>query len=167
MGQIVRNVRVGGRRTSLRLETAYWDALEACAAELGWTVHQVVTAAAAQTASSMCSMSSSVRTYLVQYYRGLSDRSVSNAGGATPPRPVRLVAKTTGRGSPEVHERLYVYCGILEKITQDINKIFADHGNVLPADAPSREKMKTIAKQLQSFLDRNEREPELAAVRVS
>ena len=69
---ISRNVTVHRRRTSMRLEPEYWDALEALAARRDQTVHELVS----DIASAMNpgdSLTSAVRVEIL--------RALSNTGG--------------------------------------------------------------------------------------
>ncbi len=62
-----RNVRIGQRRTSLRLEPTLWDALnEACQRE-GLTVHPLCTLIDKRRRAS--TLTAAVRVYVVEYYR--------------------------------------------------------------------------------------------------
>jgi predicted DNA-binding ribbon-helix-helix protein len=62
-----RNVWIGRRRTSLRLEQAMWQALEEVAAEGGLTIHELCTMIEARRRES--SLTAAVRVFLVCYYR--------------------------------------------------------------------------------------------------
>ena len=75
----VRNVRIGRRRTSLRLEMAVWDALSDVARREGVTVNQLLTEVAATQQES--SFTASVRVYVLRYYRRMAM-----------PRPMSTVA---------------------------------------------------------------------------
>lgn len=66
------NVVVRGRRTSVRLEPAMWDALREIAAELGMTLNQLVTRIERNARQS--SLTSAIRVYIVEFYRSASTR---------------------------------------------------------------------------------------------
>lgn len=66
----IRNVRVKGRRTSLRLETAMWEALEDIAEREGTTMADLLTEIAAGQNES--SFTASVRVFALCYFRGLA-----------------------------------------------------------------------------------------------
>ena len=68
----MRNVRVGTRRTSLRLETAVWDALHDVARREGMPLNRLLTRIAG--AQSESSFTASVRVFVLGYYRGLAER---------------------------------------------------------------------------------------------
>lgn len=68
----MRNVRVGPRRTSLRLEIAVWDALGDIAQREGMPLNRLLTRIAG--AQSESSFTASVRVYALGYYRGLAER---------------------------------------------------------------------------------------------
>jgi predicted DNA-binding ribbon-helix-helix protein len=59
----LRNVRINGKRTNIRLEDALWTALKSLAAEDGRNVHDLCTDAAARFPGG--GVTSAVRTYLV------------------------------------------------------------------------------------------------------
>ncbi len=62
-----RNVTIGGRRTSLRLEPALWDALdEACRRE-GMTRHELCTTIDRPGRAS--TLTAAVRVFIVSYFR--------------------------------------------------------------------------------------------------
>ena len=64
---ISHNVRINGRRTSIRLEPAMWDALqEICAAEKK-SIHEISTEVAAEIPSG--GFTSALRVYILNYFR--------------------------------------------------------------------------------------------------
>ena len=69
----MRNVRVGTRRTSLRLETAVWDALHDIARREGMPLNRLLTRIAGAQGES--SFTASVRVYALGFYRGLAERA--------------------------------------------------------------------------------------------
>ena len=62
-----RNVRIGSRLTSLRLEPLMWDALEEVAADSGLSIHELCTTI--QTRRQESSLTAAVRVFLLRYYR--------------------------------------------------------------------------------------------------
>jgi len=62
-----RNVWIGRRRTSLRLEPAMWQALEEVAGNSGLTIHEVCTLIDERRRES--SLTAAVRVFLLSYYR--------------------------------------------------------------------------------------------------
>jgi len=80
----VRNVRIGRRRTSLRLETAMWDALQEIADRERTSLNELLTGVAAGQSES--SFTASVRVFTLAYFRGLAG-SVQQAVAA--PRRAR------------------------------------------------------------------------------
>ncbi|MBK3735695.1 hypothetical protein GAY29_21855 [Azospirillum brasilense] len=61
---------VAGRRTSMRLEPAFWDALEEIAEREGLTVSALCTRLAERVeALDTNSLSSAVRVYVMEYFR--------------------------------------------------------------------------------------------------
>jgi predicted DNA-binding ribbon-helix-helix protein len=62
-----RNVTVGGRRTSVRLEPAMWDALREIAARERRTLHEIITEIDRQREAS--SLTAAIRVYIVVYWR--------------------------------------------------------------------------------------------------
>lgn len=80
-----RNVYVAGRRTSMRLEQSYWDALAEIAQREGTTVGRLVTMIAGRMAYDE-GLTRSVRVFCLAYFR---DRATALAGMAVPARPAR------------------------------------------------------------------------------
>ncbi len=66
----IRNVRVQGRRTSLRLETAMWEALEEITERENITLANLLTEVASGQNES--SFTASVRVFALCYFRGLA-----------------------------------------------------------------------------------------------
>jgi predicted DNA-binding ribbon-helix-helix protein len=64
---VIRNVIVAGRRTSVRLEPAMWEALRDIARQQELRVHDVVTEIARQRTAS--SLTAAIRVYIVDFYR--------------------------------------------------------------------------------------------------
>ncbi len=60
-----RNVRIGGRRTSIRLEPELWSALEDICEARGQTIDAACTAAAREK-SSQQNITSAIRSYIVR-----------------------------------------------------------------------------------------------------
>ena len=76
---INQNVVVAGRRTSVRLEAAMWDALREIGHREGRSVHEVCTEVAAQRRES--SLTSGLRSYILNYYReAATDSGHTRAG---------------------------------------------------------------------------------------
>ena len=63
----IRNVRVGARRTTLRLEGAFWDAFDALCAREGTSVDVVLSDLEGERRDE--ALTSMVRSYLVAYWR--------------------------------------------------------------------------------------------------
>lgn len=81
---VIRNVVVGGRRTSVRLEPVMWDALQEIARRQKLSVHDLVTDIdRGRTASSL---TAAIRVYIVDFYRA----AALHAGQLQPIRPHRL-----------------------------------------------------------------------------
>ena len=64
---VIRNVVVGGHRTSVRLEPVMWDALHDIARRRRVTIHDLVTAIDRERTAS--SLTAAIRVYLVDFYR--------------------------------------------------------------------------------------------------
>lgn len=62
----IRNVRVGSRRTTLRLENAFWDALDAVCAREGTTIDRILSDLEGRRRSE--ALTSMVRSYLIAYW---------------------------------------------------------------------------------------------------
>lgn len=80
---VIRNVVVGGRRTSVRLEPVIWDALADIAGRLNRTVNGLVTEIERDRTAS--SLTAAIRVFVVDFYRGWAIRngaiSVDISGG--------------------------------------------------------------------------------------
>ena len=66
-----RNVTVGGRRTSVRLEPAMWDALREIAARERRTLHEIITEIDRRRDAS--SLTAAIRVYIVVYWRAQAE----------------------------------------------------------------------------------------------
>lgn len=71
----VRNVRIGRRRTSLRLESAMWDALQDIAAREKIGLNELLTSVAEGRSES--SFTASVRVFTLSYFRELANRHMA------------------------------------------------------------------------------------------
>jgi predicted DNA-binding ribbon-helix-helix protein len=58
---------LGGHRTSVRLESIMWDALDEIAAEKGTTIHNLL--AEIHRTHNQANLSSAIRVYIVDFYR--------------------------------------------------------------------------------------------------
>jgi predicted DNA-binding ribbon-helix-helix protein len=67
---VIRNIVVAGRRTSMRLEPAMWDALQDIARRLGVSVHELVTQVDRDRTAS--SLTAAIRVFIVEFYRRTS-----------------------------------------------------------------------------------------------
>ena len=78
---IIRNVIVGGNRTSVRLEHAGWSALDQVANNENMTVHQLCTVIdnARTNGSSRTSM---IRAFIVSYFRAAANGAAMEPGMA-------------------------------------------------------------------------------------
>lgn len=81
---VIRNVVVAGRRTSVRLEPAMWEALHEIAHRIGVSIHEVVTEIDRHRTES--TLTAAIRVYIVDYYR----RAASIAAPDPAMRPMRL-----------------------------------------------------------------------------
>src|SRR5690606_3600276 len=63
----IRNVRVGSRRTTLRLEAAFWDAFDSLCLREDTTVDNVLTDLESERRDE--ALTSMVRSYLIAYWR--------------------------------------------------------------------------------------------------
>ena len=64
---VIRNISVGGHRTSVRLEPVMWDALKDIARRQQVTVHKLVTEIDRERTAS--SLTAAIRVYIVDFYR--------------------------------------------------------------------------------------------------
>lgn len=65
----IKNLFVNGRRTSLRLEMAFWDGFETCARNQGKSIHQLANSALHDCAKFTSSLSSAVRLLIIDHFR--------------------------------------------------------------------------------------------------
>ena len=66
-----RNLTINRRRTSVRLEPTLWNALQEIAEKREMTIHELATEIAKERPSES-SLTSSIRTYIVKFYRAMS-----------------------------------------------------------------------------------------------
>lgn len=76
--QELRNIRVHGRRTSLRLESLMWDALEEVSLREGVGLDRLVSCIRT---TSEGNLASAVRTFLVAYYRSAATEQGHKTAG--------------------------------------------------------------------------------------
>ncbi|MDD9877942.1 MAG: ribbon-helix-helix domain-containing protein [Magnetovibrio sp.] len=74
---ISRNITVNGRRTSMRLEEAAWEAIDDICAHEGVSINDLCTAIDQRRSTS--SRTATVRAFIVTYFR----EAVAEAGGLT------------------------------------------------------------------------------------
>ncbi|MGM0423270.1 MAG: ribbon-helix-helix domain-containing protein [Pseudomonadota bacterium] len=67
-GLISRNIRIGGKRTSIRLESEMWQALHEIAALESCSIHDLCTAVN-DIKENGTSFTAALRVFLMQYYR--------------------------------------------------------------------------------------------------
>lgn len=72
VSNVPRSVRIGGRRTSMRLETQFWEALRDVAERERSDVGEICTRIAKR--ARHANLSSAVRVAMVAYYRELAVR---------------------------------------------------------------------------------------------
>ena len=80
---MIRNVVVGGHRTSVRLEPVMWEALHEIARRLRMTIHDLVTEIDRRRTAS--SLTAAIRVYIVDFYR-----DAAAAAGQTAPERLRM-----------------------------------------------------------------------------
>lgn len=78
VSNVPRSVRIGGRRTSMRLESQFWDALRDVAAREHADVGEICTRIAK--GARHANLSSAVRVAMMDYYRELAARGDVLAG---------------------------------------------------------------------------------------
>ena len=93
---VSRNVTVSGRRTSMRLETAMWDALHAICRREGRSLHEMCSLISEQRQES--SLTAAIRVFIMVYFRAAAtDEGHARAGhGARPRQPPERVDGSTG-----------------------------------------------------------------------
>jgi predicted DNA-binding ribbon-helix-helix protein len=88
---VIRNIVVAGRRTSVRLEPAMWEALREIARRRRLSLHMLVTEIARDRRAS--SLTAAIRVYIVDFYRtaaaaGSSPTHAETLPGWRPPAPM-------------------------------------------------------------------------------
>lgn len=68
-----RNIVVNGHRTSMRLESEFWDALQEICAREGMTVNQICTQVYRQRGKA--SLTAAIRVYVIAYFRETAAQS--------------------------------------------------------------------------------------------
>jgi predicted DNA-binding ribbon-helix-helix protein len=82
-GQLIsKNVRISGRRTSVRLEPEMWEALDEVAATQGCTVHDLCSAVS-ELRHPEASFTGALRVFVMEYFRSAAKTN----------RPVGLIQK--------------------------------------------------------------------------
>ncbi len=81
---INRNVTVAGRRTSMRLEPAMWEALQQLCRREGKTLNELVTEIDRQRSES--SLTAAIRVYLLSYFRAAATDEGHRLAGHGVPR---------------------------------------------------------------------------------
>ena len=71
--QICRSIKVGHRRTSIRMEREFWDALDGIKESRGLTMQQVLNQATDGDNSS--NRTASIKTWILAFYRERTDLS--------------------------------------------------------------------------------------------
>jgi predicted DNA-binding ribbon-helix-helix protein len=82
---VIRNIVVGGRRTSVRLEPTMWEALHDIAHCRNASVHDLVTEI--DSARSASTLTAAIRVYIVNFYR-----SAAQQAGRVAPLPLHGAA---------------------------------------------------------------------------
>lgn len=85
---INRNVTVGGRRTSMRLEPPMWEALQQVCSREGTALNRLVTDIERQRVES--SLTAAIRVYLLQYFTAAATDEGHRLAGHGVRHPVRL-----------------------------------------------------------------------------
>ncbi len=91
---VCRNIRIAGRRTSIKLEEHMWDALAEICQRTGKTVHQVCTEIHDNGEHS--NFTSRVRVFILGYFRGAERRARNQ--GARSRKPSRDASDASGLG---------------------------------------------------------------------
>jgi predicted DNA-binding ribbon-helix-helix protein len=79
---VIRNVVVAGRRTSVRLEPAMWEALREIARRRRLSLHALVTEISRHRHAS--SLTAAIRVYIVDFYRSAAAAQIAPARAETP-----------------------------------------------------------------------------------
>ena len=79
---VCRNVKVSGRRTSLRMEPYIWDALKEICEREGLTLNQICTEIDQRRGEA--NLTASIRVFIVSYYRNAIGNMGFSEGGPSP-----------------------------------------------------------------------------------
>src|SRR5262245_49453266 len=93
-----RNIRVGERRTSLRLELPMWEALSEVAGQRGLTIHELCTAVDRQRRQS--SLTAAIRVFLLDHFRTQAKacrQGLTEARNCAPPLADPALSSIQGR----------------------------------------------------------------------
>ena len=66
-GAVLKNIRIKGRRTSVRMELPFWEALESISKEEGRSIDDICEEVSSQKAGS--SLTSAIRVFVLDYVR--------------------------------------------------------------------------------------------------
>jgi predicted DNA-binding ribbon-helix-helix protein len=92
-----RNVTIGGRRTSLRLEREFWVALEEVCRREGLSLHRLCTVIDRRRAT--VSRTSAVRSFVMAYFQ--SAAASVETGNPTDPGISEIVAEAASTAAPD------------------------------------------------------------------
>lgn len=74
-----RNVTIGGRRTSMKLEPGMWDALDEICCREGTAIHDICTRVAKQHKG--CNLTAATRAFVLAYFRAAATEEGHLAAG--------------------------------------------------------------------------------------
>jgi predicted DNA-binding ribbon-helix-helix protein len=74
----VQNFEIAGKRTSLRLEQPFWEALKFCARRRGVSLDELV-ASVIREGQGRATMASTLRVFMIEYFHALANGRQENA----------------------------------------------------------------------------------------
>lgn len=95
---VCRNVKVSGRRTSLRMEPYIWDSLKEICEREGLTLNQICTEVDRRRGDA--NLTASIRVFIVSYYRN----AIGGRGFAEDDGPSRILRKAMDDAIPPFDE---------------------------------------------------------------
>jgi len=96
---VKRSVRIGGHSTSIQLEAAFWDLLDAIAAEEGLATAEFMSQLydeAVELRGEVTNFASMLRTTCLLHLRGARGRADAAPVAPAPPAPAPLAARAAG-----------------------------------------------------------------------
>ena len=146
-----RSLLINGRRTTIRLEKAYWDELERIAGELSVSVPRLIAGIDATEPNNLASairvaVLNNVCAILASLPRGLPGKGIIEADSKTaasrarpkqqPPSLSKLLAIAEAVASQQGHVEVATYCGFALRVLVQQNTVAAGARRRIPIAKP-------------------------------